>query len=549
MRLDAAAGLGGMLKEGHKVFEGVQGAVIRNIDAARGIAGMVQTSLGPNGMNKLVVNHLGKIIVTSDCATIMKELEVQHPAAKMLVLAAEMQESEFGDNTNFVISFAGELLKLAEDLLRNGLHTAEIVSGYQRALEKTFEILPSLVVKTIENVRDPVQLKLAIKSVLSTKQFGYEDLLSDLVTQACLTTLSPTAKNPKLNMDSVRIAKLRGGSIPQSSMVKGMVILRDAEGIVKKVENAKVIVFGCGIEASATEAKGTVLLKDATELLNYNKSEERKMEEMIEGIASSGVKAVICNGSISEMAMHFLDKFSLMTIKITSKFELRRICGALGATAVVRLGPCTPEEMGECSLIEVREVGGRKVIVFNQLHDEDTSVATVVIRASTEHVLNDVERAVDDGINSVRTLLNDRRLLPGAGAVELELNKRLSAYADEVQGLDQYAIRKFAEAFETIPRTLAENAGYKADEVMAALYAAHEKGEKNVGVDISGDLVASGNVIDAATAGIYDHLEGKKYAIKLAANAAITVLRVDQIIMAKQAGGPKPPAQGGPGDD
>jgi len=536
MALNAAAGLGGMLKEGHKVFEGVQGAVIRNIDAARGIAGMVQTSLGPNGMNKLVVNHLGKIIVTSDCATIMSELEVQHPAAKMLVLAAEMQESEFGDNTNFVISFAGELLKLAEDLLRNGLHTAEIVSGYQRALEKTFEILPSLVVKTVENVRDPAQLRAAIKAVLATKQYGYEDLLSELVANACLTTLSPTAKNPKLNMDSVRISKLRGGSIPQSSVVKGMVILRDAEGIVKRVENAKVVVFGTGIEASATEAKGTVLLKDATELLNYNKSEERKMEEMIEGIAASGVKVVICNGSISEMAMHFLDKFSLMVIKIQSKFELRRICGALGATAIVRLGPCTPEEMGECSLIEVREVGGRKVTVFNQVHDEDTSVATVVIRASTEHVLNDVERAVDDGINSVRTLLNDRRLLPGAGAVELELNKRLTAYADEVQGLDQYAIRKFAEAFDVVPRTLAENSGCDPTAIMHTLHLAHTPANtETLGFDIDKCEPA-----DAVAMGVFDLYATKINALRLAVDAAITVLRVDQIVMSKPAGGPKP---------
>jgi T-complex protein 1 subunit theta len=249
-----------------------------------------------------------------------------------------------------VISFSGELLKLAEDLIRDGLHTAEIVSGYQRALEKAFEILPSLVVRTVENVRDPAELKTAIKSVLATKQYGYEDILSELVTSACLTTLSPNAKSPKLNMDSVRIAKLRGGTIPQSSVVKGMVILRDAEGIIKKVENGKVIVFGCGIEASATEAKGTVLLRDAQELLNYNKSEEKKMEEMIASVAATGVKAVICNGSISEMAMHFLDKFNLMVVKVPSKFELRRICGALGATAVVRLGPCMPEEMGECSL-------------------------------------------------------------------------------------------------------------------------------------------------------------------------------------------------------
>jgi T-complex protein 1 subunit theta len=350
MSLNAAAGLGGMLKDGHKTFEGVHGAVMKNIEAAKAIALMTRTSLGPNGMNKLVLNHLGKIIVTSDCATILKELEVQHPAARMLVLASEMQENEYGDNTNFVLSFSGELMKNTEELLRNGLHTAEIVTGYQRAYDKAVEILPSLVVKTLEDVRSPDSLKASIKSVIATKQYGYEDKLSELVVDACLTTLSPTAKYPRLNMDSVRIAKLRGGTVGSSTVVKGMVILRDSEGVVKMAENAKVAVYGCGIEASSTEAKGTVLIKNAEELMNYNKGEEKKMEETIAGIAASGVKVVICQGSISEMAMHFLDKHSLMAIKIQSKFELRRICGALGATAVMRLGPCTPEEMGECSL-------------------------------------------------------------------------------------------------------------------------------------------------------------------------------------------------------
>ena len=185
---------------------------------------MVRTSLGPNGMNKLVINHLEKIIVTSDCASIMKELEVQHPAAKMLVMASEMQETEFGDNTNFVISFGGELLNLAEDLLRQGLHTSEIVEGYQRAYNKTLEILPNLVIQSVSNMRDENEVKNVLKSVLSTKQFGYEDLLADLVVQACLTTISPSASKVSLNMDSVRIAKLIGGSLHQSTVIKGLIL-------------------------------------------------------------------------------------------------------------------------------------------------------------------------------------------------------------------------------------------------------------------------------------------------------------------------------------
>lgn len=203
----------------------------------------------------------------------------------------------------------------------------------------------------MQNVRDEVELSAAISSVIATKQFGYEKKLSDLVTKACLITFPPatSTKAAKLNIDSVRISKLRGGSVELSTVVKGMVILRDTEGIIKSAKDAKVVVFGCGFEASATEAKATVLIKNAEELMSYNKSEEKKIEEIVASIAATGVSVVIVNGTISEMAAHFLDKFNLLYLKIASKFDLRRICQALGATPVVRLGPCTPEEMGFCS--------------------------------------------------------------------------------------------------------------------------------------------------------------------------------------------------------
>jgi T-complex protein 1 subunit theta len=535
MALNQAAGLGGMLKEGHKSFEGLHGAVLRNTEAAKAIAGMVRTSLGPNGMNKLVVNHLEKIIVTSDCATIVKELEVAHPAAKILVLAAEMQQSEYGDYTNFVISFAGELLKTSEDLLKQGLHTAEVVSGFQRAYERTLELLPSMVARTLDNIRDKEQMVAGVKSVISTKQYGYEDLLTDLVCEAALVTMPPTGK-PSVNTDSVRIAKIRGGTVGQCTTIKGMVISRDAEGCIKKAVNAKVAVFGCGIEAAATEAKGTVLLKSAEDLLNYNKSEEKKMEETITAIADSGAKVVISHGPVAEMAQHYLDKFGIMVIKVISKFDLRRLCGALGATASIRLGALTPEEMGEVSSCEVVEIAGRKVVKFTQLESEDTSIATIVVRASTEQVANDVERALDDGIQTARTLCQDGRLLPGAGAMELELAKVLKAYADEVKGLDQYGIRKFAESFDVVPRTLAENSGCDPSKTMHKLHASHSgPNTEHMGFDIE-----ECEPFNAVEAGIYDCYASKVNALRLAVDAALTVLRVDQIVMSKPAGGPKP---------
>jgi T-complex protein 1 subunit theta len=243
------------------------------------------------------------------------------------------------------------LLKNAGELIKNGVHTSEIVTGYQLAFEKTLEILPTLVVRTIANVRDADELKAGIRSVIGTKQCGYEDFLASLVVSACQTTLTANTSiaKPKLNIDNIRLAKLRGGNILQSSVIKGMVILRDTEGTIKLIENGKVIVFGCGFEAGTAEAKSTILLKNADELMNYNKSEEKKMEDIVSSIAAAGVKGVIVNGTVSEMALHFLEKYQLMVLKIMSKFDLRRICGALGATAVLKLGPCSPEEMGEVS--------------------------------------------------------------------------------------------------------------------------------------------------------------------------------------------------------
>lgn len=539
MSLNAAAGLGGMLKDGHKSFSGVHGAVLKNIEAAKAIAMMVQSSLGPNGMNKLVINHLEKTFVTSDCATILSELEVQHPAAKMLVLASQTQETEHGDNTNFVMSFAGELLKNAEDLITQGVHTAEIVNGYQMALKKTLEILPTLVVKSVEDMRNEDEVVNAIKSVVATKQYGQEEFLARLIANACITTFSATGK-PRLNVDSVRMAKLRGGNTLGSTTVKGMVILRDAESHVKRAEKCKVAVYGCGIEASSSEAKSTVLLKNAEELLNYNKSEEASLDKLIGSIAATGVKVVIANGTVSEMALHFLNKYNLMVIKIMSKFEIRRICGAVGGTAIVKLAPPTPEEMGEVALLEVREIAQRKVCILSQDLDEDTSVATIVLRASTENVMNDLERSVDDGVCSIKTLCNDPRLLAGAGAVELELCMQLKKYADEVKGLDQYAIRKFGEAFDVVPRTLTENSGCDATVHLHNLHQAHadttNPNSKNMGFEIDEHVPA-----DSVARGVYDLYATKVNALRLAVDAAITVLRVDQIVMSKPAGGPKAP--------
>lgn len=482
-------------------------------------------------MNKLVINHLEKIIVTSDCASIVKELEIEHPAAKLLQMAATAQEEECGDGTNLVVSFAGELLNHTEGLLRMGLHTSEIVEGLKKAGDYLFDdILPSLATSSVEDIRDEEALIKLVKPVVGSKQYGCEGILAPLIVDACLASMG---KSKALSSENIRVVKVLGGGISQSSVIHGMAFLRGAEGVVTSVSDAKITVFNCGIEASQTEAKGTVLMKDAEVLKSYNKSEENKMHEIIKSIAESGSKLIVTGGSISEMALHFINKYELMCLKISSKWELRRFCAATNSTALVRLGPATPDEMGYCSSTAVKEIGGKHVTV---VHSSPTSpISTILLRASTSSTLQDLERAIDDGVNAIQTACRDARLLPGAGATEVEASLQMKQYGDTCPGLDQYAIRSFAKALEFVPKTLAQNAGQDATTVLAALTASHVTGNKFSGVDILGENEILENVGDC----VMDLYLTKRTALKLALDAALTVLKVDQIIMSKPSGGPK----------
>jgi T-complex protein 1 subunit theta len=544
-------------------------------------------------MNKLVINHLEKLFVTSDAATIVEELEVVHPAARMITRAAQMQVQEVGDGSNFVVTIAGELLSQAEELLRIGVHPSEIVEGYKRAAEQAYTILEGLSCFTLENPRDKATLARALTPVLASKHRGYEDMLASLVADAVISVMPPATKKASVSVDNVRVAKLIGGSVSDSQIVRGVVVHRDSEGSVKHVTKAKIAVFGCGIEAAAPETRGTVVIKSADELKAYNKGEEKMMEDAIRAIADSGAKVVVAGGAISEIAMHFIEKVSgragervngggdvgvrespaphpplspprpltpfplpppppppsfscqygMLAVKISSKFELRRLCKAVNATAQVRVGAPVPGELGYADDVSVQELSSRLVTVFRQ-DDEDSGIATIVLRGATMNLLDDMERAIDDATNVARVLCKDGRMVPGAGAAEMELASQLSKVAATTPGLEQYALAKFAEAMEVVARTLAENSGQNERDIITSLYTAHANGKASFGVDVDGT-----GTKDAAAAFILDSLAVKMSALRMAAETAITVLRVDTIIMSKQAGGPKPRQPGAPDDD
>lgn len=540
----ASYGLQGMLKEGHKHLSGLEEAVLKNIEACKQLSLITRTSLGPNGMNKMIINHLDKLFVTSDAATIVSELEVQHPAAKLLVLAGKAQQEEVGDGANLVIALAGELLQGAEDLIRSGLHPSEIVAGYAKAAAKVLELLEELVEPGSEkiDVRNTDDVAKRMLASVASKQYGQESILCPLIADACIQVCP---KNPaNFNVDNVRVAKLLGGGVHDCSVVRGLVLKSDAVGTIKRAAKAKIAVFGGGIDTSATETKGTVLIENAAQLEGYAKGEEAKVEELIRAVAEAGATVVVSGQAVGEMALHFCERYGLMVLKVASKFELRRLCRTTGAISLIKLTQPSPDELGFADSIVVQEIGGTKVTVI-QNETGGNLVATIVVRGSTDSLLDDIERAVDDGVNSYKAMCKDARVVPGAGATEVELAKRLKEFGRKETGLDQYAIEKFADGLEVVPRTLAENAGLDMTETLSALYAAHAGGDVRAGIDVD-----SGGVTDMTAGNVWDLYATKYWAIKLAADAVWTVLRVDQIIMAKVAGGPRRPAgQGGEEED
>ncbi|GKV34823.1 hypothetical protein SLEP1_g43164 [Rubroshorea leprosula] len=568
-------GIKAMLKEGHKHMSGLEEVVLKNIDAYKELSAITRTSLGPNGASF-------SLFVTNDAATIVNELEVQHLAAKILVLAGKAQQEEMGDGANLTISFAGELLQNAEELIRASLHPSEIISGYTKAIDKTVEILGELVEKGSESmdVRVKEQVITRRKAAVASKQFGQKDVLFSLIVDACMQVCP---KNPSnFDVDNVHVAKLLGGGLHNSTIVQGMVLKNKAVGSIKRIEKAKLVVevqragsrscsrlyrviyredswgLSCkgvrferntlllvkGLSGSfkpplillvesveeifATETKGTVLIHSAEQLENYDKTEEAKIEELIKAVADSGAKVIVSGGAVGEMALHFslasnfkVSPCKLMVLKISSKFELRRFCHTIGDVALLKLSRPKPDDLGHVDSVSVEEIGG--------VHEEGGNrVSTLVLQGSTDSILDHLKRAVDDGVNMYKlynwllytvlfplggqAMCRDSRMVPGVAATEIEL--------------DQYAITKFAESFELIPRTPAENAGLNAMDIISRLYEKHASRNAKVGVDLAAKGGEGGGL--------------NCFAINLCPatflDAACTALRVGQVIQQKEAG-------------
>lgn len=564
-----------LFKQGYNSYSNADGQINKSIEAIREIYQMCLTSMGPCGRNKIIINHLGKTIITNDAATMLRELEIVHPAVKILVMATEQQKIDCGDGTNLVMILAGEMLNVSLKLIDQGLSAVEIIQGYNMAKKFTLNELDNLIVDTISDKTDRNEILKVIKPVIASKQYGFEDLLSGLVADAVSYVL-PKSKNTTnnnkvyFNVDSIRVVKIMGGSLSNSQVINGMVFNQEPEGHIKSLAEGKkhkVAVFTCPLDIANTETKGTVLLHNAQEMLDFSKGEEKQIDLMMKEIADMGVTCIIAGAGIGELALHYLNRYGILVLKISSKFELRRICRVCGATPLPRVGAPTPEELGSVDIVKTIEIGGDRVTVFKQELDEVSKTSTIILRGATQNNLDDIERAIDDGINAIKGLMkpDGSKLLPGAGATEIELVSRITKFGEKTPGLLQLAIKQYALAFEVVPRILAETAGLDVNEVLPNLYASHNKinrkdeinddNESNntdiantnvFGIDTDGESKLG--IKDIREDGIYDMLAMKKFAINVATEAATTVLSIDQIIMAKKAGGPAAPQQRRPGN-
>ncbi|NXA90064.1 TCPQ protein, partial [Melanocharis versteri] len=398
----------------------------------------------------------------------------------------------------------------------------QVIEGYEKACKKALEILPDLVCCSAKNLRDVEEVASLLHTSVMSKQYGNERFLAKLIAQACVSILPDSGH---FNVDNIRVCKIVVSLkvLHPNDLLHGMVFKKETEGDVTSVKDAKIAVYSCPFDGMITETKGTVLIKNAEELMNFSKGEENLMDLQVKAIADSGANVVVTGGKVADMALHYANKYNLMLVRLNSKWDLRRLCKTVGATALPRLTPPTLEEMGHCNSVYLSEVGDTQVVVFKH-EKEDGAISTILIRGSTDNLMDDIERAVDDGVNTFKVLTRDKRLVPGGGATEIELAKQITSYG-EVQQAGFLACHLHTHVLQKNTNIISYQHIY-ANEVISKLYAVHQEGKKNVGFDIEAEAAA---VKDMLEAGVLDTYLGKFWGIKLATNAAVTVLRVDQV--------------------
>jgi len=514
-----------ILKEGSSRTVGSE-ARRTNIFAARVIAEALASSLGPRGMDKLLVDSFGSATITGDGATILKEMDVQHPAAKMLVEVAKAQDDEVGDGTTSVVVLAGELLKNAGELFDANIHPVIVIDGYKKALDYALKVVDEIAVKVDPLDRDT--LKSVAMTALSSKVVAeYKELLANLAVEAILQVVQKTPEGYKVDLDDVKVEKKRGESITQTQLIKGIVLDKEVvhPGMPKRVENAKIALLDAPLEVEKPEWSAKIRVTSPDQLKAFLDQEAEILKRMVDKIASVGANVVITQKGIDDLAQHYLAKKGILAVRRVKRSDVERIAKATGARIVTSIEDLSERDLGTAKLVEERKVGEDKM-VFIEGCPNPRSV-TILVRGGAEHIVDEVERALHDALSVIRNVIREPKILAGGGAPEIEIARRLRNYARGLGSKEQLAALKYAEALEHIPSILAQNAGLEPVDVLVELRNRHEKGEIWAGVDS-----IKGEVRDMFKEKVLEPSLVVKQVLKSATEAAEMILRIDDIIAA-----------------
>ena len=496
-----------------------------NIMAGKLVAETIRTTLGPKGMDKMLVDALGDIIVTNDGVTILREMQIEHPAAKMIVEIAKTQETEVGDGTTTAVIIAGELLKKAEALLEKEIHPTMITKGYRLAAQKAQEILQNMAQTVQPNDRAELT-KIATTAMTGKGAESAKDHLAALTVEAIGAVAEQQPHKMVIDLNNVKIQKRTGAAIEDSRLIKGIVLDKERvhNSMPKIVKSAKIVLIDCAIEIKSTETDAKIQINDPMQMQAFLDQEERMLKKMVDKIAEVGANVVVCQKGIDDLAQHFLAKKGIFAVRRVKKSDMDALSRATGAKTVSNIEDLNATDLGTAD-VEEQNVGNENMTFVENC--KNPKAVTLLIRGSTEHVIDEVKRAVEDALGVVAATVRSGKVVAGAGAPEIELAKELRKFSESLRGREQLAVLAFAEAMEVIPRTLAENAGLDPIDVIAELKAEHDKGSKWAGID-----VFSGKVMNALEANVIEPLQVKTQAISSAAEVAIMILRIDDVIAA-----------------
>jgi thermosome len=513
-----------IILDGNKTRTTGKEALGSNITAAKAIATAVKSTLGPKGMDKMLVNPIGDMVITNDGATILRQLDIKHPAAKMMVEIARTQEDKAGDGTTSAVVLAGELLNKAQKMVEQGIHPTTVTRGYSLASVKALEILDGMAIKTSEE-----HLENIARTALTGKS---ADLALEPLVQVCVQTAKAIKEGNKVNVkENINIIHQRGGSLKDIKFVHGLVLdkTRAHKNMPRKVTNAKIAVLDIGIEVKKTQMDSKINITSPELLKEARLEESRMVEEKVEALAKSGANVVFTEKGIDDIAMHYLAKKGLYVLRRCKEEEIKKIVKATGARVVSKLDDIEESDLGKAEVVEERGIGNYKMTYIEGCRNP--KAVSILIYSGTEQVADEIERALDDALRVVGVVIEDGKIVPGGGAPEIEMSEKLRAYAITVGGREQIAIIAYAEALLEIPKGIAENAGLDAIDVVVELRNEHSKGMVTAGLD-----VFTGKAIDMVKAGIVEPLRVKTQEIKSATDAANMILRVDDILMAEETG-------------